>query len=66
MTDHDQTTPGSHPANGAPEEPKTPMWLPALGATLFLIVGIWWATRPAEPSGATTPPGATAVDAGPG
>lgn len=24
-------------------EPKTPMWLPALGATLFLIAGIWWA-----------------------
>lgn len=34
-----------------PEEPKTPMWLPALGAALFLIVGIWWATRPAP-----TPP----------
>lgn len=30
------------------EEPKTPMWLPALGALLFLITGIWWATRPAE------------------
>ncbi len=24
-------------------EPKTPMWLPALGATLFLLAGIWWA-----------------------
>jgi putative SOS response-associated peptidase YedK len=26
-----------------PPEPKTPMWLPALGATLFLLAGIWWA-----------------------
>ena len=24
-------------------EPKTPMWLPALGATLFLMAGVWWA-----------------------
>jgi len=24
-------------------EPKTPMWLPALGAALFLLAGIWWA-----------------------
>lgn len=24
-------------------EPLTPMWLPALGATLFLLAGIWWA-----------------------
>ncbi len=38
MTDH--TPP--------PDEPKTPMWLPALGAALFLIVGIWFATRPTE------------------
>ena len=26
-----------------PPEPNTPMWLPALGATLFLLAGIWWA-----------------------
>lgn len=26
-----------------PPEPKTPMWLPALGATLFLLAGVWWA-----------------------
>jgi len=25
------------------------MWLPALGALLFLGAGIWWATRPGEP-----------------
>lgn len=23
-------------------EPKTPMWLPALGAVLFLTVGLLW------------------------
>ncbi len=31
------------------DEPKTPMWLPALGALLFLLAGIWWATRPSAP-----------------
>lgn len=25
-----------------PPEPKTPMWLPALGAALFLIVALLW------------------------
>jgi hypothetical protein len=30
----------------APPEPKTPMWLPALGAVLFLTVGILWGLRP--------------------
>ena len=27
-------------------EPSTPMWLPGLGAFLFLLVGIWWALQP--------------------
>ena len=27
-------------------EPHTPMWLPGLGAFLFLLAGIWWATQP--------------------
>ncbi|MEO9233386.1 MAG: hypothetical protein ABI421_08645 [Polyangiaceae bacterium] len=36
MTDHAQLP-----------EPKTPMWLPALGLALFLLVGVFWATRPA-------------------
>ena len=45
-----------------PPEPKTPMWLPALGAALFLLAGIWWAwsgsaAKPAEGGGA---PAATA------
>jgi hypothetical protein len=25
-----------------PPEPKTPMWLPAVGAVLFLVVGLLW------------------------
>lgn len=39
-----------HGSHVAEDEPKTPMWLPALGVALFLIVGIWFATRPAEAS----------------
>jgi hypothetical protein len=31
------------------DEPKTPMWLPALGAALFVSVGLWWAVTPAAP-----------------
>lgn len=47
------------------EEPKTPMWLPAVGVALFLAVGIWWATRPEDkppPAPETT---AATLDAGP-
>lgn len=28
------------------DEPKTPMWLPGLGATLFVAAGLWWAVTP--------------------
>jgi hypothetical protein len=47
-SDHDHT-----PA--APPEPKTPMWLPALGAVLFLTAGFIWGLMPAskdDPGGA--------------
>lgn len=27
--------------SSAPQEPKTPMWLPAVGAVLFIVGGIW-------------------------
>ncbi|MFO0670846.1 MAG: hypothetical protein U0235_14650 [Polyangiaceae bacterium] len=37
-----------HGSHVAEDEPKTPMWLPALGVALFLIVGIWFATRPGD------------------
>src|ERR1700735_1730848 len=29
------------------DEPQTPLWLPALGAALFLTVALWWAVIPA-------------------
>ena len=25
-----------------PDDPSSPLWLPALGAALFLLAGIWW------------------------
>jgi hypothetical protein len=35
----------------APDEPKTPLWLTALGGVLFLLLAIaWLATRPNETS----------------
>ncbi len=30
----------------APPEPKTPMWLPALGAVLFLTAALIWGFMP--------------------
>jgi hypothetical protein len=50
------------------DEPKTPMWLPALGGALFLALGIWWIARPAEPPPESAEPttAAAAVDAGAG
>jgi hypothetical protein len=42
------------------DEPKTPMWLPALGAALFLIVGIWWAMRPSDAPAPSAEPAASA------
>ncbi len=51
----------------APPEPKTPMWLPALGAVLFLTAGLLWALSPSAKSesdtGADTA-GSAAADAG--
>ena len=35
----------AHDSHETEQEPQTPMWLPALGVVLFLIAGIWWATR---------------------
>ena len=44
------------------DEPKTPMWLPALGAAIFLSVGLWWAVTPADvpPADANQAPSASA------
>lgn len=46
-------------------EPKTPMWLPAVGAVLFLVAGLLWGLSDAS-SDAAKEPGAAgaAVDAG--
>lgn len=54
-----------HPHESAgPPEPKTPMWLTALGAVLFLTVGLLWGLMPdSGGDGAGTPSGETA-DAG--
>ncbi len=61
MTEH------SHVPQVAPDEPKTPMWLPALGAALFLIAGIWLATGQDPEPKKTTPANTSAsaaADAG--
>ena len=46
-------------------EPKTPLWLTALGAALFFAAGVWWLAT--QPAAASTPPaadaGAPATDA---
>ncbi len=41
----------SHDGHAPPplDEPKSPMWLPALGAALFIAVGLWWAVTPSPP-----------------
>lgn len=64
---------GNHVGHGPPPpaEPKTPMWLPAVGAVLFLTVGLVWglggpskdATAP-DPAAAPTASAAPAADAG--
>ena len=37
-----------HHTPAALPEPKTPMWLPALGVVLFLTVGFLWGLMPAK------------------
>ena len=65
---------GNHVGHGPPPppEPKTPMWLPAVGAVLFLTVGLFWgftgpskdATSEGNAAGAATATAAPAADAG--
>jgi hypothetical protein len=62
----------SNPHASAPrvdEEPKTPLWLPALGAALFVALAVVWATLPGAPPPVTavaaqTPGAAGAPPAG--
>lgn len=66
-------TEGNH-SSGAPlppPEPKTPMWLPAVGGVLFLTVGLIWGlsgpSKDATPESTAAPTGtasAAAADAG--
>ena len=48
-----------------PPEPHTPMWLPAVGAVLFLSVGLIWAlsTPPKDPTETMGSPAGTVVSA---
>ena len=47
-------------------EPKTPMWLPALGAVLFLTVGLIWGLMPSSVHVPGEPGAAGAASAGAG
>gem|GEM_PF-1689437 len=70
---HAHAAHGAHDAHHGPPppaEPHTPMWLPAVGAVLFLTVGLLWALsdstpNPADPAApqATTTATATAAPA---
>ncbi|HEY1696372.1 MAG TPA: hypothetical protein VGG39_29610 [Polyangiaceae bacterium] len=37
------------------DEPKSPLWLPALGAALFVGAGLWWAVTPSAAAVAPEP-----------
>lgn len=53
-----------HHADTFPE-PKTPMWLPAVGAVLFLVAGLVWGLGDPSPDASKAQPtGAAAADAG--
>jgi hypothetical protein len=58
MADHafDPTPISELPA----DEPTTPMWLPALGAALFIAVGAWWALSDEDAPAADTTVNASA------
>jgi hypothetical protein len=36
-----------HSPSPQADEPRTPLWLTAVGVALFLSAGLWWAVRPA-------------------
>ncbi|MFO0735220.1 MAG: hypothetical protein U0270_05045 [Labilithrix sp.] len=56
----------SHGNATDPNEPKTPLWLTALGGVLFLLAGLVWALRPTTTDGVNgaSPAGSAAADAG--
>jgi hypothetical protein len=62
---------GNHVGHGPPPppEPKTPMWLPAVGAALFLTVGLVWGlsgpSKDATEGGGAAPTASAAPAAAP-
>jgi hypothetical protein len=34
------------------DEPRTPLWLPALGAAIFVAAALWWAITPSSTAAA--------------
>jgi|GEM_PF-1912792 len=58
----DPHVPASAPGD---DEPKTPMWLPALGAALFIALGLWWAVTPSAPSAAAAAAASASAAAAP-
>lgn len=56
----------SHGNSTDPNEPKTPLWLTALGGVLFLLAGLFWAlhTPSAENTGDAAGDAHAAADAG--
>lgn len=34
------------------DEPRTPLWLPALGAAIFVAAALWWAVTPSSTTAA--------------
>lgn len=61
---------GGHHAGGGthgpppPPEPKTPMWLPAVGGVLFLTVGlVWGLSSPSKDATADEAPPASSATA---
>jgi hypothetical protein len=67
MTEQHVGGPKSLAGQASPQEdePKTPMWLTAVGAALFVGVALWWAVTPAArpPTPAETPPSASVAAA---
>jgi hypothetical protein len=62
---HDDAAHAQHEPDEAIGEPKTPLWLTALGGALFLALGVFWlASRPADRTlSELTPPAPSASQA---
>jgi hypothetical protein len=47
------------------DEPKTPLWLPALGVAFFVLLAVIWEALPEQAGGAVAPAGPAASAAPP-